>query len=103
MVIEFIKSCDHPIDIIRSNTPLDQCCSYTIRKSTPSTTLTIRATLNPSTSFSSGDPKHEDTPIPGCPALATAVSATQSPTELPIASTVRPSIAVTWVRVRQSE
>ena len=34
--------------------------------------------------------------MPGLPALATAVSATQSPTELPIASTVSPRMAV-WV------
>jgi len=56
--------------------------------------LTVKAIPRPSTSFSKGDPKHEDTPIAGCPALATAVSATQSPTELPIASTVRPRMAI---------
>ena len=55
--------------------------------------LTMRATLSPNTSFSKGDPKQEATPIPGFPARATAVSATKSPTELPMASTVRPRIA----------
>ena len=52
--------------------------------------LTISAKLRPRTSLRSGDPKQEAMPIPGFPALATAVSATQSPTELPIARTVNP-------------
>ena len=52
--------------------------------------LTISATLSPMTSLSKGEPKHDDIPIPGSPARATAVSATQSPTELPIANTVSP-------------
>lgn len=55
---------------------------------------TIRARLRPMTSLRSGDPKQEAIPIPGFPALATAVSATQSPTELPIARTVSPKIPV---------
>lgn len=58
-----------------------------------SSVLTINATLNPRTSLSRGDPKHEATPIPGFPARATAVSATKSPTEFPMASTVSPSMA----------
>ena len=56
--------------------------------------LTMRATLRPMTSLSRGEPKQDDIPIPGLPARATAVSATQSPTELPIANTVSPRIPV---------
>ena len=59
-----------------------------------SPTLTSSATLSPRTSLRRGDPKQDAMPIPGLPALATAVSATQSPTELPIASTVSPRMAV---------
>ena len=59
----------------------------------------MSATLSPMTSLSRGEPKHDDIPMPGFPALATAVSATQSPTELPIARTVRPRIpACEWER-----
>ena len=42
------------------------------------------------TSLSKGEPKQDEMPMPGFPARATAVSATQSPTELPIANTVSP-------------
>ncbi len=56
------------------------------------TWLTINAMLRPRTSLRRGDPKQEAMPMPGFPALATAVSATQSPTELPIARTVKPRI-----------
>ena len=52
--------------------------------------LTIRATLRPMTSLSNGEPKQDEIPMPGFPARATAVSATQSPTELPMANTVSP-------------
>lgn len=57
-------------------------------------TLTVKAIPRPRTSFSNGEPKQEATPIEGLPALATAVSATQSPTEFPIASTVSPRMAI---------
>ena len=55
--------------------------------------LTIRAMLSPSTWLRSGDPKQEANAISGFPALATRVSATQSATQLPRASTVNPRIA----------
>ena len=55
--------------------------------------LTIIATLSPMTWLRSGDPKQEANAISGFPALATNVSATQSATQLPRASTVNPRIA----------
>lgn len=47
---------------------------------------------SPKTSFKSGEPKQEATPVAGFPALATAVSATKSPKELPMANTVNPKM-----------
>ena len=55
--------------------------------------FTIIAMLSPNALLSSGDPKQEANAISGFPALVTTVSATQSATQFPIASTVRPKIA----------
>ena len=54
--------------------------------------------LSPMTLLSSGAPKQDPIAISGFPDLATTVSATRSATELPMASTVSPKIAVLIIR-----
>ena len=56
--------------------------------------LTRSAMLRPMTLLSNGAPKQDPIAISGFPDLATTVSATKSATELPMASTVSPKIAV---------
>ena len=56
--------------------------------------LTSSAMLRPMTLLSNGAPKQDPIAISGFPDLATTVSATKSATELPMASTVSPKIAV---------
>jgi len=56
--------------------------------------LTSSAILRPITLLSRGAPKQDPTAISGFPDMATTESATQSATELPMASTVSPKMAV---------
>ena len=66
-----------------------------------SSLLTIIAMLSPKTWLSRGEPKQEANAISGFPARATTVSATQSATQFPSASTVRPSIAAQQQKQQQ--
>src|SRR5689334_4613690 len=56
--------------------------------------VTVNDKPNPPKSFNNGLPKHAAIAVALRPALATAVSATQSPTLLPNAITVNPNNAV---------
>ncbi len=57
----------------------------------------MSAKLRPMTLVIRGAPKHEASPISGLPLSVTETSATKSATELPMASTVSPRMAVVCV------